>query len=311
MASSITSVATYRYDPNIPPIYPPTLEPPPKPQDPAAYTNLHHHRTLKYITCALSRPFVSPRCQYFYRTLRVALHLALYSSCQPRRLSARATISRLESEINASPHLLVEQDPQNLALQHAIIELRQLQYYVRYGGELTLPQPRLLRNSPRAGIHGRELVFVKDEWTELAAALAVEASTIYKGNRDYVSIPAHCAVARACRDLALDRKLVVSSIIEYAQPSSWLFQDLEEPKMRGLYRSLAEVMYTDWHEIDAVFGDSDTGWLSVQGVVGAGISDMFDCDDFERLETWVPSGELRDIFWRASNALEKEEEVVE
>ena len=195
------------------------------------------------------------------------LKIAIEAESDDDKLAGAASTRVFELLIQRNAFLSAAAFIRTQEMQQNRLELRELQYYSRYGDYVKIIPTRLRLHASEHTTTDWQLLCGRFRWSEIATRLSVEHQTMQERLRtegsaamNTLALETHVAVQTACRELGISDDLAIWSIIQYGERNRPFHRDLDSLKAEGKFRKLALVLYTDLEDIDCVFSDlrSDT-----------------------------------------------------
>lgn len=177
-------------------------------------------------------------------------------------------------------------------MQQNLLELRELQYYSRYGDYVKVIPTRLRLHASEHKTTNWQLLCGRFRWSEIATRLSVEHQAMKERLRtegsaamNTLPLETHVAVQTACRELGISDDVAIWSIIQYGERNRAFHRDLDSLKAEGEFRKLALVLYTDLR--------SDTDKTLLKAIIRDEINRCFDCSaDPNDVNIWIAKQEL-------------------
>ncbi len=256
--------------PPFPPLRPLSSSPSaPSSQDPSPpvpesnlkdYTKARLNQGISYAANVLARRNISPRSEEFLDYYKNEVSIALKAKTHKEKVESISAVRTLEVMIAKNYFLRPTNSLENQEADCALIELRELQYFHRYGDYIKILPNQIRQCASQNKLNGWEHISGRHQWSKVAEALAEEQILITKVARtgtwapeEELDIPATTAVKAACRRLGLDEDLVRWSISAYAERNETVHRDLEWLKETVDFGQLAKVLYQDLRDIYCVF----------------------------------------------------------
>ncbi|MCJ1476161.1 hypothetical protein MMC13_004826 [Lambiella insularis] len=180
-------------------------------------------------------------------------------------------------------------------MQQNILELRELQYFSRYGDYLKILPSRV----------------AKHHWTDISANIRREEErekiARLNGDDSYVNHDVRMAVRIACHDLGVDEKIVFWAIHGYAERNQASHSDIETLKRLGDFQKLAKTFYADLHDLRCTFSSYyfEESNARLESLIKEELHWCFDMDDMDDPKSWVATRQLMEFYQAAKAALKK------
>lgn len=153
-----------------------------------------------------------------------------------------------------------------IQLQDAIVDLRKTQYVKRYGQYLKIVPNFRIRAQDRSGammikkLPGQQAVTRHEYWKHIAKKLRAdkkdhESRRALRGNYYPVTynLQVSVEVSVAVHDVGMYSGLPKRSIMEYGEPKSDMWRDLEDVRKNGCHSTLAQILYDDKADLHLIF----------------------------------------------------------
>ncbi|MCJ1261688.1 hypothetical protein MMC22_001554 [Lobaria immixta] len=240
-----------------------------------AYTTERLQQSLAYCQRFLSRRDISPRSETFMILFKDELKIAIEAESDDDKLAAAASTRVFELLIQRNAFLSAAASIRTQEMQQNLLELRELQYYSRYGDYVRIIPTRLRPHASEHKTTDWQLLCGRFRWSEIATRLSWEQQTMHERLRtegsaamNTLALETHVAVYTACRELGISDDVAIWSIIQYGE-------HLED--------------------IDCVFSDlrSDTDKTLLKAIIRDEINRCFDCSaDPNDVNIWIAKQEL-------------------
>lgn len=198
---------------------------------------------------------------------------------------------------------------QNVELQNALLNLRELQYLSRYGDYVKTIPGQVCLHASQTKFKDWELPFGQHKWTEISRQLTKEnqdwKDALKRGPSamNNVRFDMNRIIETACEQLGFSTALVKWSIQLYAERNQAFHKDFEWFKQIGDFQQYAKVLYDDLHDIDCVFSQtrSSLDRQYLETVIRSEIDRLFDTSiDANNPRVWQPKAELVSAYHKAN-----------
>lgn len=266
-----------------------------------AYTTERLQQNLAYAQKCLMRQDLSPRLELFMAFFKDQLKEAMHAETSKEKLASAASVRVFEMMIQKNSFLRAEKFTRTNELQFNLLELREHQYFSRYGDYVKIIPSTLPAHASAKKTENWQLLCGRFKWSEIADKLAsekLEFKKMEKGGAaaiDTMNIDTTIVVRAACRDLGISESRAIWSVVEYGQRNVQMHRDLEALISKGDFRRLAEVLHDDIDDIDCVFSEfrSNTDKRALKDIISSEIDKWFDrSEDLEDHNLWMPRPEL-------------------
>lgn len=271
------------------------------------YTTERLQQGLIFAQKFLSNRNISPRAETFMIIYEETLKDALNADTQGERAEHAAAIRITEKLIQQKGFLKRPSSPHQTELQDHVLQLRELQYYMRYGDRVKIIPMRLRIHASKSKTENWQLLSGRRYWSTIADKLQEEEKQRKEArakdqNMDNVSLDTHIAVSRACTELGLEEELAVWSILEYATRNTQAHRNLSEMREAGKFPLLAQTLWTDREDLDSTFSEfkSPTDKSFLRQIVQTEIDTWFDTSaDPSNPGVWQAHQALTDCYMKA------------
>lgn len=293
-----TSLLPESYDPDID-IMP---EVPIPEANPSLYTRERLQQSLVYAESWLKRRDISPRSELFMQLYKEELKDALKAESTKQRENHVIMIMAEETLIHDNGFLQPLKSVRNAELEDQLLQLRELQYFTRYGDYLKIVPTRLRLNASKNKSENWQLISGNNYWSTIAGKIKAEEGARKEALRggaalDTITLPTTAAVSRACSDLGISDELALWSIKEYGMRNLQVHRDLNDLKGEGQYPLLASILYADKDDISSTFSSikTETDLSHLEAIIQIEIDTWFEetSDNPNNPAAWVPSAALR------------------
>lgn len=276
---------------------------PPRPVPEAvdeAYTQERLQSSLTYAVQFLKRRDISPRSENFMEFFKKGLKDTLLTTNPDEKKSGVIAVRVYERLIEQNAFLWEQRVSHNLELEKNLLQLREFQYFARYGHYMKIIPTRLRHHACDVKTSDWELLSGKHFWSDVASNLKTEDENLRKIRfndskaREAADYRTHAAVCNAARSLGISEDVALWSIIEYGQRNEKVHRDLEALRAEGDFQQLAKVLSADIEDIDLVFSElrSDTDKERLKSVITTEIQRWFRVRSMDDPRTWIPREEL-------------------
>lgn len=265
-----------------------------------AYTQERLQSSLAYTVQFLKRRDISPRSENFMKIFKNELTDTLSTTNPEEKKSGVTAVRVYEKLIEQNAFLWVQRVSQNLQLETNLLELREFQYFARYGDYMKILPMRLRQHACERKTGDWELLSGKHYWSDIAVSLKNEDATLKNIRfndstaRETADYRTHAAVCNASRSLGISEEVALWSIIEYGLRNGKVHRDLEALRAEGDFQQLANVFSADIEDLDLVFSESrsDTDKERLKSVITTEIQRWFRVRNMDDPRTWIPREEL-------------------
>lgn len=272
------------------------------------YNRERYQQDLEYAQKFLMRRDISPRSEMFMAIFKEELKEAMYAETPEDKLASAGSIRTFERLIEKNGFLRAEAFTQSQEVHANLLELRELQYYSRYGDDVKIFPTALRAHASPIKTENWQILCGRFQWTQIASKLEEEKKaleTMGKDRDDVIKrtgLSAHIAVRAACRDLGTNEELAIWSIIQYGLRNMKMHRDLEDLISGGKFNQLADVLQNDLDDIDCIFSEfrSGTDKEALKTIVSAQCDKWFDRSEFpEDPPLWGLRPELKAAYQKA------------
>lgn len=296
-----TSLLPSSYDPNTDSI--PEL---PVPEASSSlYTRERLQQSLVYAERCLKCRDISPRSELFMQLYKEELKDALKAETTEQREYHAMMVMAEERLIQDKGFLQPLKSTQRAELEDELLQLRELQYLVRYGDYMKIIPTRIRLDASKQKSRNWQLISGSNYWSRISTTLESEEAARKEAVRvgsdlSKLKRPTTAAVYVACADLGISEELAVWSIHEYGTRNRAAHRNLEDLKKEGEFHLLARILCADREELSSTFSmiKSKTDIRLLRAIIQSEIDTWFDyTSDFpNHPATWVPSAALRQFF---------------
>jgi len=292
-----TSLLPSSYDPNTDVI--PEL---PVPEaSPSLYTRERLQQSLVYAERFLKRD-ISPRSELFMQLYKEELKDALKAETTEQRENHAMMIMAEERLIQDKEFLQPLKSAQRAEMENQLLQLREVEYLVRYGDYMKIIPTRLRLHASQHKLENWHLISGNTYWSRIAVNLELEEKARKKAVRvgGKVTMPTTGAVYVACADLGISEDRAIWSILEYGTRNRSVHRDLNELKREGEFPLLASILCADRNELSSTFSliKSETDITHLKTIIQSEIDTWFDYASKypNHPATWAPSKALRHFY---------------
>ena len=255
---------------------------------------------------------VSPRIQLTLISYQDCIEQALGEKEVEKKRECLIELRAYEKLIGSKNLFLGKLPDEAQALQDKILELRELQYFARYGDYLAGHVSKLRHFSSEAKTSGHSYLSGKAKWTDIAQSLAREEASraswekVPAAERDLKNqpyYPVFVAVFAACQFLGFDLDAMLWAIKQYAARDCSMHADIQEVIDQGKWIELDAVVHQDLQELPLIIPADCPEDERQMAAILEGILDTYLDRSYghaDRPWTWGPSNfakeESRQIF---------------
>ena len=277
----------------------------PQPEaDLSAYTPARLQQSLMYAKSFLGQRNISPRSETFMVVYKEEVEATLQAQSTDEKILGASAVRLCEKLVEKNSFLRLQRPAEESNMEHNLLQLRELQYYARYGDYVKIIPLQLRRIASESKMGRWELLSGRHYWTTIAKRL-VEEQKILEERRSPWNDPSSLkigtiiAIKMACEELGISEELARWSIEEYGIRNSLFHQEAERLKASGDFPQYAKVLKADLDDIDTVFSEfrSETDKAALRSIIQREIKRWFDTSlDEDEPVSWIPSKELQDTF---------------
>ncbi len=270
-------------------------------RDPGSYSGERLLRSLEFASTVLARRDISPRTEKYYRMFKEVLIDALEAKTPEEKLTRVRGVEVFERVINDKAFLQPRTFSENMEMEDALLQLRELQYLARYRDYVKVITGQVRLHAGKTRFAGWETLSGKHQWIEISQRLKKEEYDLAQamkepwGTETKYSYSTMRAIDTACEGMGYDPKMVKWSIHTYAKSNATFHKDLDHLVSNGLFHDLAAVLYHDLRDIYCVFSEtrSQTDLDYLERVIKAQIDRWFNTSvNPDNPQTWYPTPEL-------------------
>lgn len=267
-----------------------SLSLPPRPKmEPSieAYTTEQLEQRLSFIETSLKRRDITPRSVIFMNTYKEQVIDAINASTSEDR-EAYVTGLQLLDHVLETECFLQQPSPGGdvTQLQQEILQLRELQYFARYGDYLQHIPNQVRKYVHDKNISGNHHLPFAEKWTNIADILLTTPVTSKEMQRKN---QLRGVIAAASMDLGLDPALVRFSIVEYGKRNEAVHHGLQQLKETGNYPGLAQALCEDWKDVDLILSEvrQDFDHEKLKRIIESEINRCFHTNDGGYANWWA------------------------
>lgn len=273
--------------------------------NPSLYTRERLQQSLVYAERCLKRRDISPRSELFMQIYKDELKDALKAATTKQRENHATMIMAEERLIQDKGFLRPLQSVQRAELEDQLLQLRELQYLVRYGDYMKIMPTRLRLHASKHKLVDLQLISGKNQWSAISETIKGEDKARNEAVRvgaslDKVTMPTTAAIHMACNDLGISGGLAFWSIHEYGQRNRTVHRDLKDLKREGQFPLLALILCADRDDLSSTFSSikSETDIAHLEAIIQIEIDTWFEDtnDNPNHPATWIPSMALRQFY---------------
>lgn len=267
------------------------------------YTNERLQKSLVYAELYLRRRDISPRSELFMQLYKEEVKDALNAETTKEKENHARMIMAEEKLIQEQYFLRPLKSVQEAEMEDQMLQLREFQYYTRYGDYMKIIPNRLRLHTSSKKLENWELISENIQWTTIAAKIIEEEESrnkaVRKGTVQSLRQPTIAAVYGACTDLGISDLMAIWAIKEYGARNREVHQGLDDYKKKGQFHLLASILCADRDELFSTFSSirSETDLTHLQAIIQSEIDMCFeDAAKYpDHPGAWIPSLALRQI----------------
>ncbi|KAL9098059.1 MAG: hypothetical protein Q9163_006204 [Psora crenata] len=268
---------------------------------PSLYTKERLVQSLVYAESYLKRRDISPRSELFMQLYKDELKDALTAETTEQRENHAIMVMAEERLIQDKGFLRPLESAERAELEDQLLQLRELQYLIRYGDYMKIIPTRLRLHASKIKSENWQLISGNNYWSRIGMTLKEEEEASKKaalvgGN---VRMPTTAAIYTACNDLGITEELALWSIQGYGKRNSEVHRDLNEMKREGAFAMLALILCADRDDLSSTFSliKSETDITHLREIIQSEIETWFEdtSENPNKPGAWVPSIALRQI----------------
>lgn len=278
---------------------------------PSLYTRERLQQSLVYAERCLNRRDISPRSELFMQLYKEEVKDALKAETTEQRESHAVMVVAEEKLIQDKGFLRPLKSAQRAELEDQLLQLRELQYLVRYGDYMKIIPTRRRLHASKHKSENWQLISGSNYWSRIAVTLGAEDEERKEAVRvgsafDKIKMPTTAAIYMACADLGISEELALWSVREYGTRNRGVHRDINDLKREGEFPLLASVLCADRNELNSTFSliKSETDIIHLRAIIQNEIDTWFEDTSAypNQPSAWVPSTALRQFY---KDAVEK------
>lgn len=211
----------------------------------------------------LNRRDISPRSEIFMNIYKDKVQLAMDLKSGSVRQDALRMVCAQEQLMHQEAFLKPVKKAREAQFEMALLSLRELQYFVRYGDYLKIIPTRLRTYAKKEKIVHYETICGEKFWTDIADDLRQEQRALEKEKRNEPvdekesnNYEISLAFSAACQGLGISKELALWSVKEYGVRNSTVHKDIDDVIKAADFRRLAMILYNDREELALTFSQS-------------------------------------------------------
>ncbi|KAL8881320.1 MAG: hypothetical protein Q9198_001458 [Flavoplaca austrocitrina] len=270
-----------------------------------AYTVPRLQKSLAYAHNCLQRRDLSPRSKIFYELFKDMVKDAIQMDDNDESRERILGFVQVQEDMIVTYKVLrpITSPPSQevVELQKVILQLRQLEYFARYGDYFKEWTTLASRHAKTQRLPGWELIRSTRWWSNIANDLKAEDEARAKFDASPVKTfdampgrPTRNVIVAACKDLNVDEDLMLFCVKEYGMRNEVVHRSMDELIGSGNFPILRKTLLADQKDLFCTFGDvrPQEELIKLSNIIQLTIEKYFIMHDPVVDDTWGPSDAL-------------------